>query len=124
MASQGQKNGGASNSGDLIWEPTSAMLNGAQAKLTWLGTQSKPIPTVVFSVAEISVPAFQALQGDTMPYGNDSTPYTRSFKINAKQFQDCLDGLHPVLSDLADESPKSKALRSNERGTSPSQLRL
>lgn len=82
---------------------TEAQLQHAQAKITYLGEQDKPIATVVFytSEHEANMKDFAKLHSAGELYTNDELPYTRFFAVTPKEFLDVLQSLKTVLSDPA-----------------------
>jgi hypothetical protein len=71
-----------------VFETTADQLRNAQAKLTFLGPQSKPVPTVVIFV-EGHVPSIEAFipwQRSRRPYQNDDLPYTIKFAVSRVEF--------------------------------------
>lgn len=97
-----------------FWHPSPESLKTAQAKLTWLGEQSKPVPTVAFYMDRLSLECFQPHQGDAA-YLNDDLPYTRAFKVTPAQFEACLKAIQPALENLPDQPRTPKAQRPRDR---------
>ena len=77
-------------------------LTQAQAKITYLGEQSKPIPTVIFHTEGyvVRLDRFVGMQDDPTPYDNDSLPYTQSFAVSASEFHRILLTLKTMLEAL------------------------
>lgn len=71
----------------------------AQAKITYLGPQSKPIPTVVFAVKghKVSMIRFVSVQRSPKPYENDELPYTKFFEVTADEFRRMLEAAINVI---------------------------
>ena len=108
FVSEGNHNGrftGKMN--DSIFGVNVEQLTRAQAKITYLGEQSKPIPTVIlFSKGfAVELDKFLKMQGDPTPYGNDTLRYTQSFAVSAPEFHRILLSVKPILEAL-DSSQK------------------
>ncbi len=86
-------------------------LTRAQAKITYLGEQRKPIATVIlFSEGfVVELDKFLKMQDDPTPYGNDRRPYTQSFTVSAPEFHRILLSVKPILEAL-DSSQKHEFL--------------
>lgn len=86
-----------------ILDSTTEQLQTAQAKITYLGEQTKPIATVVFHAPghEVSMKDFAKVHCTGELYTNDELPYTRAFAVSPQEFSDILKALKPVLSDPA-----------------------
>ncbi len=71
-----------------VFDATADQLRTAQAKLTFLGPQSKPIPTVVFFIEGHSplMDAFVPFHRSRRPYENDDLPYTVKFAVSPAEF--------------------------------------
>jgi hypothetical protein len=82
---------------ESILEATSQQLRQAQAKITYLGPQTKPIPTVVFGTEgwEIAKDAFIKVQ--SRPYANDELPYTARFTVKPAEFNRILLAVKPLV---------------------------
>ncbi len=85
---------------ESILNATEEQLKNAQAKITYLGEQSKPIPTVVFFTEEhdFSMNRFTQLHRTHKEYDNDSLPYTMQFTVKPVEFKRLLHALKPLLS--------------------------
>ena len=96
---------------DSIFGVTVEQLAHAQAKITYLGSQGKPIPTVIFFSEGfvVELDKFLKVQGDPTPYGNDTLPYTQSFAVSAPEFHRILLSVKPILGVL-DSSQKPEFL--------------
>ncbi|HYZ85038.1 MAG TPA: hypothetical protein VE621_11575 [Bryobacteraceae bacterium] len=84
-----------------IWNATDEQLQSAQAKLTYLGEQEKPIPTIVFAV-EGHTPVmvrFLNVQSSKRPYDNDELPYTKTFHVSLAELRRILNSIRPLLVD-------------------------
>ncbi len=73
-----------------------ARLSHVQVKLTYLGEQTKPVPTVVFGAIGrlIDLQAFGGLRKAGIDYGNDELPRIESFVVT-------VDELHAMLQAAA-----------------------
>lgn len=92
-----------------IWDMSDQQLAEAQAKITYLGPQTKPVYTVVFSV-EGHKPAmvrFLDVQRPSKPYGNDELPGTKIFSISAEEFRRLLSAVKPVFDSMDAREPAS-----------------
>ena len=78
-------------------------LKEAQAKITYLGEQGKPIATVVFSATgyKPALVDFLKAQHAAAPYANDTLPYTQYFSVTPQEFANILQALKPTLTDPA-----------------------
>lgn len=85
---------------ESILDATEQQLKRAQAKITYLGEQTKPIPTVVFFTEghKPSRNSFLKVQRSPHPYTNDELPYTVQFSVTAFEFRRILSTLKPVLT--------------------------
>jgi hypothetical protein len=88
-----------------IWEVGDDQLKSAQAKITFLGEQEKPIPTIVFTVdgRKPSMVRFLTVQRSNRPYGNDELPYTKTFSVTIPEFRRILNAVRPVTANAAAE---------------------
>ncbi len=71
-----------------LFEVTPDQLRSAQAKLTFLGPQSKPVPTLVLFI-EGHLPlmkAFVPFHRSRHTYENDDLPYTAMFAVSRAEF--------------------------------------
>lgn len=86
-----------------ILDSTEEQLEKAQAKITFLGEQTKPIATVVFHTAnyEVDMKDFAKQHRTREPYTNDGLPYTRSFSVTPLEFSEIVRSLKPILSNSA-----------------------
>lgn len=85
-----------------MWTLTNEQLRTAQAKITYLGVQSKPVPTVTFGIAgqAVVMARFLEVQLSQQPYDNDEMPYTKSFPVSVNEFQRMLAAAKPILVQL------------------------
>jgi hypothetical protein len=85
---------------DSILSSTEEELKLAQAKITYLGEQNKPIPTVVFFTGnhEMSMESFVKFQKDSQAYSNDDLPYTKHVSVTAREFRRMLSAVQPTLT--------------------------
>lgn len=92
-----------------ILEASEEQLRSAQAKVTYLGTQEKPIPTVVFAPQghNIAMQHFLPVQKTAQPYANDESPYVLSFTVSSSEFRRMLLSVKPLLIE---ESQPSRLL--------------
>jgi len=76
-------------------------LKNAQAKITYLGEQHKPIATVMF-VAQGYAPSlkrFIEFQRNTHEaYPNDELPYTKKFDVSPQEFRRILSAIEPIVA--------------------------
>lgn len=86
-----------------IWSLSDEQLAKAQAKITYLGPQSKPVFTVVFGVAghQPSMVRFLSVQHSSKPYDNDELPYTKTFSVSVAEFRRILHDVRPVVTSLS-----------------------
>ena len=87
---------------EKILDATEEQLKLAQAKITYLGEQEKPIPTVVFSTEghKVSLACFLNVQRSPKPYANDEMPYTRYFSVTPREFQRMLSAVKPIITRI------------------------
>jgi hypothetical protein len=87
---------------DSVFSVGADQLTRAQAKITYLGEQSKPISTVLFFsegfVAELD--KFLKMQAEPTPYDNDLLPSTQSFAVSPAEFHRILQSVKPILEAL------------------------
>jgi hypothetical protein len=85
---------------ESILDATESQLTSAQAKITYLGSQLKPFPTVVFSVTGYTprLDRFLEVQPGHEPYQNDQTPYTMQFSVGPSVFHRILLAVKPVVT--------------------------
>lgn len=83
-----------------IFDLTERQLSTATGKITYLGEQKKPIPTVVFSPHgyPVVMQRFLEVQGSRDPYDNDKMPYTKHFNVTPAELQRMLHSLQPLLT--------------------------
>ena len=86
-----------------IWNATDDQLKTAQAKITYLGEQEKPIPTIVFAVEghTVSMVRFLSVQRSKKPYVNDELPYTKTFAVTLPEFRGILASVKPIATGAA-----------------------
>lgn len=96
---------------DSIFGVNVEQLTRAQAKITYLGEQDKPIPTVIFSSEGFVVEPdkFLKMQGDPIPYDNDRSRQTQSFAVSTQEFHRIILSVKPILEAL-DSSQKPEFL--------------
>ena len=84
---------------DSIFTVKAEQLIRAQAKITYLGEQSKPIPTAIFFSKGFTVELEKLLsvQSDPTPYSNDRLPYTKSFAVSPQEFHRILSSVKSIL---------------------------
>ncbi len=72
----------------------------AQAKITYLGEQLKPIPTLIFFTegSAISLDEFLNVQLSSEHYDNDELPYTRKFIVTPAEVQRMLAAVKPIVT--------------------------
>lgn len=93
------------NSGEsmskLILSSTKEQLQFTQAKITYLGEQTKPIATIVFHTLgyKVEMQDFAKSHHTGELYTNDELPYTQFFTITPQAFSNILENLTPILSD-------------------------
>jgi hypothetical protein len=88
------------NMNTSVLEITADQLRTAQAKLTFLGPQSKPVPTVVFFI-EGHLPSMEAFipwHRSRRPYENDDLPYTVKFAVSRAEFMRLLQAERGLLA--------------------------
>lgn len=85
---------------ESILDTNESQLTSAQAKITYLGSQLKPIPTVIFSSAgyQPQLERFLEVQRGHELYQNDQTPYTMQFSVEAAVFRRILVAIKPVVA--------------------------
>jgi hypothetical protein len=90
-----------------IWAASDEQLKTAQAKITYLGVQTKAVPTVVFAVEghEIVMVRFLSVQRSVKPYDNDELPYTKRFGVSAHEFRQMMAAVKPVLDSITTQRP-------------------
>ena len=81
-----------------IWVATVEQLSQAQGKITYLGEQTKIVPTVAFAVEahELAMVRFLGVQRSRKPYVNDESPYTKTFTVGREQFKQILSAIQPL----------------------------
>jgi len=82
-----------------IWSLTVEQLANAQAKLTYLGEQTKIVPTVALTVEghKLAMVRFLSVQRTRKPYANDESPYTKTAVVSRAEFQRLLAGVQPIV---------------------------
>ena len=85
---------------ESILNATEEQLKEAQAKITYLGPQDKPIATVVFFSTghTVSMAQFAHVQESRAPYQNDELPYTTRFEVKPAELRRMLQAVRSVLS--------------------------
>lgn len=85
---------------ESILDATEHELTSSQAKITYLGSQLKPIATVVFAAAGYTprLDRFLEVQQVHEPYPNDQTPYTTQFSVEPSELQRILIAIKPVVT--------------------------
>ena len=106
---------------DSILDATEEQLRSAQAKITYLGPQLKPIATVVFAPPgrEVVLARFLQVQQSQQPYDNDDARYIKRFNVSPAEFQRIMATLKPML-DRVDPTPAPTILSFSvicEKGT-------
>jgi hypothetical protein len=88
------------NMAESILDATEEQLKSAQAKITYLGEQLKPIPTVLFFAEghEVSMSPFLDAQKAHEPYTNDEMPYTKRFSVAPAEFRRMLSVIKPIVT--------------------------
>lgn len=91
-----------------IWDATDDQLKTAQAKITYLGEQEKPIPTIVFAVEghTPSMVRFLNVQRSRKPYVNDELSYTKTFTVTPAEFRRILTVVKPIVTAAAPAKPE------------------
>jgi len=87
-----------------IWNSTDDQLSQAQAKITYLGEQTKLVPTVAFAVEghKVAMVRFLSVQRSRRPYTNDESPYTKTFAVSRDEFKRMLSGVQPIVKSAAE----------------------
>lgn len=108
-ATVGTQSKGVSIMSPYILEANEEQLRSAQAKITYLGTQEKPIPTVVFASQghNLAMQDFLPVQKTAQPYANDESPYVLSFTVGPFEFRRMLLAVEPICTE---ESQPSRIL--------------
>jgi hypothetical protein len=85
-----------------IWELGDPQLTRAQAKITYLGVQTKSVPTVVFGVEghKVAMVRFLSVQRAGKPYDNDELPYTKSFSVSSQELRRIMSALRPIVTAI------------------------
>jgi hypothetical protein len=88
-----------------ITEATVEQLKSAQAKLTYLGLQDKPIGTVIFYSKghNVRLDRFLTFQASPELYSNDNSPYTAMFEVTPVEFHRILSNLKPILTQCGND---------------------
>ena len=91
-----------------IWDATDDQLKTAQTKITYLGEQEKPIPTIVFAVEghSPSMVRFLNVQRSRKPYVNDELRYTKTFTVAVSEFRRILAAVRPIVTAPAPARPE------------------
>src|SRR5262249_10300750 len=79
----------------------------AQAKISYLGEQTKPIPTVIFGLENREIDILQRLSREHPGalYTNDKMPYTKTFTVTEQEFRRMLSAVLPIVSTNRDSVP-------------------
>jgi hypothetical protein len=89
-----------------VWVLTDEQCRNAQAKITYLGEQTKPVPTLLFGVGRTpSIAAFLKVQRSAAPYDNDTMPYTKTFTVSSEEFRRMLAAVQPIVANIAEQRP-------------------
>ena len=90
-----------------VWSLADEQLSRAQAKITYLGEQTKPIPTVAFAVEghKIAMARFLEVQHSRKPYVNDEISSARVFFVSRDEFRHVLAGLQSIAEAGPEEGP-------------------
>jgi hypothetical protein len=86
-----------------VFDAIEGQLRAAQAKLTFLGPQSKPIPTLVlFTEGRApSMKTFVPFHHAHHPYDNDDLPYTVQFAVSRDEFLRLLRAEKALLTNAS-----------------------
>ena len=86
-----------------ILDSSEDQLKMAQAKITYLGEQTKPIPTIAFYTEghRLAMETFVQFQQGQREYDNDSLPYTQTFRVTPVEFRRLLLAAKPRLIPAA-----------------------
>jgi hypothetical protein len=84
---------------ESILDSSAQQLQSAEAKVTYLGEQTKPIGTVIFCSKgyKPALEHFPAVQRSRHTYTNDTSRYTQEFAVEPDEFQRMLTAVKPVL---------------------------
>jgi hypothetical protein len=85
---------------ESILDAAAEELKSAEAKITYLGEQSKPIGTVVFYARGYQpvMEDFLDVQSRRQLYSNDKSPYTSQFAVEPDEFRRMLSAVKPLLT--------------------------
>jgi len=85
---------------ETILHATEQQLASGQAKITYLGPQTKPIPTVVLHAQDrdVSMEDFTEVQPTPEPYPNDPLPTTVVFAVTPAELHRMLLAVEPVVT--------------------------
>ncbi len=91
-----------------IWTATDAQLSSAQAKVTYLGEQTKVVPSVAFSVAghRLAMVRFLDVQRSRRPYINDESLATKQFAVPVDVFRRILLAVRPIVTPDEERGPE------------------
>ncbi len=94
---------------ESILDATQEQLKSGQAKITYLGTQSKPIATVIFHTEghKVLLERFTEVQRSGKPYTNDELPYTSQFSVTPSEFARMLSAVKSLLIKTNTDPPPS-----------------
>jgi hypothetical protein len=100
------KTGRGKGMAESVLDANESQLELGQAKITYLGSQLKPIPTVVFTAAgyPARMDRFLEVQRVHEPYPNDETPYTMQFSVEPSEFRRILSAVKPAVTRSSDKS--------------------
>ncbi len=91
---------------DSILGATETQLESAEAKITYVGPQEKPIPTVVFSSKgyELSLDRFTEIQYKHKHYANDDNSNVIRFSVTPAEFRRMLLAVKPIVTKVSAEA--------------------
>ena len=83
-----------------ILDAKKEQLNKAQAKITYKGVQSKPVPTVAFYSAgyTMSFDRFYDVERSAVPYGYDNLETLRQFTVKPEEFEGLLSAVNAIAT--------------------------
>ncbi len=94
---------------DQILDPAEKGFDQIRMKLTYIGPQTKPIPTVILRIQDLNVgkESFYPVQRDYKIYGNDTGPYVNVFNLSPTEFKKILTAVKPLLKNSNRENTDS-----------------